>query len=81
MLAREMKSCLDVTIVVGITTIARDLINRNAISRPTRIAPALLGLRQALKISIYDYLSKFNQTNIELFLNCYDAIIFIAVSQ
>ena len=47
----------------------------------TRIAPALLGLRQALKISIYDYLSKFHQINAELFLNCYDAIIFIAVSQ
>ena len=47
----------------------------------TRIAPALLGLRQALKISIYDYLSKFYQINAELFLNCYDAIMFIAVSQ
>ena len=47
----------------------------------TRIAPALLGLRQALKISIYDYLSKFHKINAELFLNCYDAIIFIAVSQ
>ena len=34
----------------------------------TRIAPALLGLRLALKISIYDYLSKFNQINVELFL-------------
>ena len=32
-LARKMKSCLDVTIVVGITTIARDLIHRNPISR------------------------------------------------
>ena len=29
----------------------------------TRIVPALLGLRQALKISIYDYLSKFHQIN------------------
>ena len=39
----------------------------------TRIAPALLGLRlQALKISIYDYLPKFHQINVELFLNCYD---------
>ena len=47
----------------------------------TRIAPALFGLRQALKISIYDYLSKFHQINAELFLNCYYAIIFIAVSQ
>ena len=47
----------------------------------TRIAPALFGLRQAQKISIYDYLSKCHQINAELFLNCYDAIIFIAVSQ
>ena len=43
----------------------------------TRIAPALLGLRQALKISIYDHLPKFHQIYAELFLNCYDAIIFI----
>ena len=42
----------------------------------TRIAPALLGLRQALKISIYDYLSKFHQINVELFLNGYDLIIY-----
>ena len=41
----------------------------------TRIAPALLGLRLALKISIYDYLPKFPQINVELFLNCYDLII------
>ena len=34
MLAKKMKSCLDVTIVVGITRIARDLMNRNPISRP-----------------------------------------------
>ena len=47
----------------------------------TRIAPALLGVRQALKISIYDYRSKFHQINAELFLNCYDAIILIAVDQ
>ena len=47
---------------------------------PTRIAPALLGLRQALKISIYDYLPKFHQINAELFLNCNDAIIFIGSS-
>ena len=48
----------------------------------TRIAPALLGLRQALKISIYDYLPipKFHQINAELFINCYDAIIFIGSS-
>ena len=32
--ARKMKSCLDVTILVGITTIAGDLIKRNANSRP-----------------------------------------------
>ena len=51
------------------------------IRKVTRIAPVLLGLRQALKISIYDYLSKFHKINAELFLNCYDAIIFIAVSQ
>ena len=41
----------------------------------TRIAPALLGLRLALKISIYDYLPKFHQINVKLFLNCYDLII------
>ena len=47
----------------------------------TRIAPALLGLRLALKISIYDYLPKFHQINAhEFFLNCYDAIIFIGSS-
>ena len=41
----------------------------------TRIASALLGLRQALKISIYeyDYLSKLNQINVDLFFNCYGA--------
>ena len=54
---------------------------RVSVTDTTRIAPALLGLRLALKISIYDYLSKFNQINAELFLNCYDAVIFIAVSQ
>ena len=32
----------------------------------TRIAPAMLGLRQALKISIYDYLPKCHQINAEL---------------
>ena len=47
----------------------------------TRIAPALLGLREALKISIYDYLPKYHQINFELFLNCYNVIIFIVVSQ
>ena len=40
-----------------------------------------MGLRQALKMSIYDYFSKFNQINAELFLNSYDAIIFIPVNQ
>ena len=33
----------------------------------TRIAPALLGLRQALKISIYDHLTKSNLINVERF--------------
>ena len=42
----------------------------------TRIAPAFLGLRQALKISIYDYLPKFHQINVELFLKCYNVIIY-----
>ena len=47
----------------------------------TRIAPTLLGLRQALKISIYDYLPKFHQINAELLLKfCHDAIIFIGSS-
>ena len=51
-------------------------------SLQTRIAPTLLGLRQALKISIDGYLPKFHQIiNVELFLNCYDALIFIAVGQ
>ena len=47
----------------------------NSIAVITRIAAALLGLRLALKISIYDYLPKFHQINVELFLNCYDLII------
>ena len=47
----------------------------------TRIAPPLLCLRQALKISIYDYIPKSHQIYVELFLNCYDAIISITVSQ
>ena len=46
----------------------------------TRIAPALLGLRQALKISIYDCLPIFHQITVELFLNGYNAFVFIAVS-
>ena len=33
-LARKMKSCHDVTIALGITTIVGDLINRNANLRP-----------------------------------------------
>ena len=45
----------------------------SAESTTTRTTPALLGLRQALKISIYDYLSRFYQINAELFINCYDA--------
>ena len=46
----------------------------------TRIASALLGLRQALKISIYDSLPIFHQITVDLFLNGYNAFVFIAVS-
>ena len=42
--------------------------------------PALLGLRQAPKISIYDYLPKCHQIKADLSLNCYDAILSIGSS-
>ena len=46
--------------------------------KKTRIGPALLGLRQVLKISIYDCLPIFHQISVELFLDSNNTFLFMA---